>query len=441
MAAPQKPSEPPADIPIAATTTALEQQEVELVCQFLPQPRISSLTGAQFKLAKLLEQIRGVLISLLSNELRTPLCTIQTTIETLSEGDTIPAQAQRSMIQLSLTELNRLALLVESFLSYANQVWALTLDFAQFRPSRTAATYLNSMFAALPNTFSRDQSWLKDARKRLRPFLAALCDEGSGRDELIWAEERILLEDEWRQALAIINHELRTPFTTLKVCLETLESEGASPASVRLALLTVAEDDLKRLETLSRDLELLSRLDARQICFQTELIDLTATLQTTLNSVLQQASSETPVDVKIENSEQIPLVWADGAHLIEVLQRLLENAFRFTAAAGFINVKHQVFGLQAKEQEDEIATLKIDISDSGHGIEQEHLACIFECFYQEEDYLRRNHGGIGIGLTICRYLVEGMGGRIWAESPGRNLGSRFCLMLPIQRQKRQMARA
>lgn len=414
--------------------------EADLSCRIVAGAAVIPAGDPRQALAQLSEQIRSVLISLLSYSLQSPLSTIQTTVETLFEGDTIPAQAQRSMIELSLLELNKLSLLVESFLSYVNQVWALTLDFSQFRPSQKAATYLKSVFAALPDTFEHAQPWIEEASIRLMPFLKAMSAGYGDLAELIWPQERDLLEQEWRQTLAIVGHELRTPFTTLRVCLETLAAEGEAPAAAKQALLEVASDDLNRLRLLGQDLELLSRLSARQVWFRAELVDLTAILQATLSSFVSQAPKTTPANIQIEAITGDALVWADGDHLVEVIQRLLENAGRFTAATGAISIRSQVVGLDEKVQairdkRDESSTLAIDISDSGQGIGVEQLACVFECFYQEAGYLRRTQGGMGIGLTICRYLIEGMGGHIWAESPGKAQGSRFCLRLPVHREQ------
>jgi len=427
------------DAPADSTSAPPAHLETALSCRIVAGLAALPATELQLALAQLLAQIRGVLISLLSYTLQTPLSTIQTTVETLFEGDTIPAQAQRSMIRLSLGELNRLSLLVESFLSYINKVWALTLDFAQFRPSKQSATYLKSMFAALPDTFKEAQPWTEEASVRLMPFLEAVSTIKCDHAELIWPQERALLEQEWRQVLAIVNHELRTPFTTLRVCLESLEDEVDASITDRLAFLEIASDDIERLGSLGQDLELLSRLSAGQAWFRTELVDLTALLESTLSSFLRQVPEATPAGLKIEPLTGVSLVWADGDHLAAVIQRLLDNAYRFTAQAGEVTVRAHVDVDEnepsAWSEQGELSTLSIDVSDSGQGIGTEKLTCVFECFYQEAGYLRRAQGGIGIGLTICRYLIEGMGGQIWAESPGKAQGSRFCLRLPVHEKK------
>lgn len=75
--------------------------------------------------------------------------------------------------------------------------------------------------------------------------------------------------------------------------------------------------------------------------------------------------------------------------------------------------------------------LEVTITDTGRGIEPNRLETVFDRFYQEEGALRRTAGGTGLGLAICRQIVKGLGGRIWAESAGRDQGSQFHFTLPI----------
>lgn len=412
-------------------------QRTSLACRMVTGLPIQPASDPYVALAQLLKQVRGVLISLLSYELQTPLSIIQTTVETLSEGDTIPAQAQRSMIQQALSELNGLCHLVETFLDYANHVWAIAMDCALLRDDVSAPVCLKSMFSPLPDSFEHAQSGMDIASQHLLPFLEAMTQRQWPITDAAATQQRLMLEQEWQQVLAIVNHELRTPFTTLKVCLETLESEGDVPVEARQSLLSVANDDLKRLQSLTYDLALLSRLAARQVCFQTELVDLQATIQATLSSFLTQAPEEAAAKIQVEAPAQAPLVWADGDRLVEVIQRLLENACQFTAANGEIKIQLQMAGPEerrsvANRAISGMSMLNINVSDTGQGISAQQLACIFDCFHQEAGYLKRSQGGMGIGLTICRYLIEGMGGQIWAESLGKEQGSRFCFKLLVQ---------
>ena len=396
----------------------------------------------QLALVQLLDHIRSMLISLLSYELQTPLSTIQIAAETLGEGDTVPAQVQRRMLVMALAELKQLGLSVERFLDYATQVWSRTLEFVQLQSKSTAALYLSSIFATLPGALQGYQPWMETAKTRLTHFLQAMGDEGNDITHEVSPQQLALLEQAQRQMLAIVNHELRTPLTTLQVCLETLQNETELPVADRQALLEVACEDLSRLCKLVQDLELLCRLEAGQVCFQTELVDLRATLQATLSSFLKQSPEDVLSNVWIEPTAHVSRLWVDGDRLIEVLKRLLENACRFTATTGEVRVKVKMtrtdFDDSGSQSSAEAYALMISISDTGRGIGSEQLEHIFDCFHQEEGYLQRTTGGIGIGLTICRYLVEGMGGQIWAESSGRHQGSRFCFTLPVYREMEEL---
>lgn len=125
-----------------------------------------------------------------------------------------------------------------------------------------------------------------------------------------------LLEQGRRQIFAIVNHELRTPFITLQVCLETLQSEEALFAEVQQALLEVACGDLKRLCAMVQDLELLCRLEARQICFQTEPLDLRATLQATLSRFRKQTPEDVLSNIWMESAACLFPAWASVSWLL-----------------------------------------------------------------------------------------------------------------------------
>jgi signal transduction histidine kinase len=75
--------------------------------------------------------------------------------------------------------------------------------------------------------------------------------------------------------------------------------------------------------------------------------------------------------------------------------------------------------------------LEVTVADTGRGIEPSRLEAVFDRFYQEEGALRRTTGGTGLGLAICRQIILGLGGQIWAESAGRDRGSRFHFTVPI----------
>jgi histidine kinase len=115
-------------------------------------------------------------------------------------------------------------------------------------------------------------------------------------------------------------------------------------------------------------------------------------------------------------------VLADADRAAQVLTNLLGNALRYTSPPGRVCVRVAPGGSRE---------VVISVSDTGLGIPPEHLARIFERFYRVDKSRSRAQGGSGIGLTIARALVEAMGGRLWAASPGAGQGATFTFTLPV----------
>jgi signal transduction histidine kinase len=118
----------------------------------------------------------------------------------------------------------------------------------------------------------------------------------------------------------------------------------------------------------------------------------------------------------------------DGEALQQLLNRLLSNAYKFTPAAGTITISANIVELGNDDQQPSM--IKVVITDTGCGIESQRLETIFERFYQEEGFLRRSVGGAGLGLAICRRLIQRMAGQLWATSTGKGQGSQFSIVLP-----------
>src|SRR5690606_17306738 len=117
----------------------------------------------------------------------------------------------------------------------------------------------------------------------------------------------------------------------------------------------------------------------------------------------------------------LPPVWADPDRVAQVLINILSNAYRYTPPGGRVT-------LRAELLEEHV---RVAVADSGVGIEAKHLRHIFERFYRVDKSRARRSGGSGIGLAIARHLIYAQGGDIWAESPGRGLGTTFYFTLPL----------
>ncbi len=232
------------------------------------------------------------------------------------------------------------------------------------------------------------------------------------------------LEQTRSNLIAIVGHELRTPLSTIQVCLESLDSEPDISPVFRQALLSTALEDLGRLRDLIQDILILSRLEGGQIYNQIESIEFQETLELALSSIRSSGHHRDLPTISVDVDPQLPTIQVDAEGLEEVLNRILENACKFTGADGKVTIQALI--------PPEEACLEVIVSDTGRGIEPSQLETIFDSFYQEEDFLRRSKGGTGLGLAICRQVIQGMHGKIWAESAGRDQGSAFHFTLPLE---------
>ena len=222
--------------------------------------------------------------------------------------------------------------------------------------------------------------------------------------------------------IAITGHELRTPLSTIQVCLESLSSEPDMPPELRQVMLSSALTDAERMRKLVQDFLILSRLESGRIEWNLEALSLWECAELALSSVKAKYVDNSLPQIAIQIPPDTPLVRADGEWLVEVLAKLLDNACKFTPASGEITIS---VTRAAKKQ------LQVTVADTGRGIEPNRLEAVFDRFYQEEGALRRTTGGTGLGLAICRQIITGLGGQIWAASEGKDKGSQFHFILPL----------
>ena len=240
-------------------------------------------------------------------------------------------------------------------------------------------------------------------------------------------EQLEALERTRSNLIAITGHELRTPLSTIQVCLESLASEPDMPAELRQVMLSSALSDAERLRTLVQDFLKLSKLESGRVEWHLEPLDFEECVDLALSGLKMHQDSPLP-KITAEVPLDLPLVQADGEWLVELLSKLLDNACKFTEPEGNVVIEAQF----ADESD---TMLEVTIRDTGRGIEPNRLEAVFERFYQEEGALRRTAGGTGLGLAICRQIVVGLGGTIWAESEGRDQGTQFHFTIPTVEQR------
>jgi two-component system phosphate regulon sensor histidine kinase PhoR len=224
------------------------------------------------------------------------------------------------------------------------------------------------------------------------------------------------LETVRRDFISNISHELRTPLAGLKALVDTLRGGALQdpPAAQRFLNRMDAEVDV--LTQMVQELLDLSRIESGKAPLRLVSTPVDEVVLPPIERLRPQAERE---EVQIVGSlpPTLPLVLADAERARQVVRNLVHNAIKFTPAGGTITVAAQSVGNQ----------VVISVKDTGVGIPAEDLARIFERFYKADR--ARSGGGTGLGLAIARHIVQGHGGRIWAESV-EGQGSTFYFSLP-----------
>jgi signal transduction histidine kinase len=384
----------------------------------------------------LLEQIRSFLAAVLVFELQTPLSTFAISLDTVLESSSTAQENQTSTVTIAMAELWQLSQSLDRFTAYSNRLWRMTLRALMVPTARETIDQVISMVNLPPCPTNSLTPLMDTIGNPLLVMLESTVEEfATGRTVVLNSQDIEQFEDNRQAFVSIINHELRTPLSSMQVCLESFQEQLTMPWDLQQDLLSQAQADANRLRSLLHDLTLLSRLQANQIRFQVEQMPLDLLLKSIVSSFVYDRRHQALPNIKIWSLPNLPTVWTDGDRLTEVVVRLLDNACRFTPPQGTVAVYASVaVPIDRKPHphilEDNLVAV-VRIADNGRGITQPQLQYIFNCFHQEEDFLSRTVGGAGIGLNICHHLMQGMGGEIWAESAGRSKGSRFYVSLPV----------
>ena len=233
------------------------------------------------------------------------------------------------------------------------------------------------------------------------------------------AEQLAAMDQRKDEFLATLAHELRNPLAPIRNSLQILRLSGdAGPAAKRVH--EMMERQVNHMVRLVDDLLEVSRITRGKIELRKERIDLAAVLRSAVET------SRPLIDAGLHQLEvAIPsrplMVEADPVRMAQVIANLLNNAAKYTEERGDIRLTARGEGNEA------VASVR----DNGLGIPADMLARVFEMFSQVERTLKRAQGGLGIGLTLARTLVEMHGGRIEAHSEGLGRGSEFTVRLPM----------
>lgn len=259
--------------------------------------------------------------------------------------------------------------------------------------------------------------------RELIQSIAQQCAQAFDRARAFAAEReaRLKAEESDRlktQFLAMVSHELRTPLTSILGFSSTLLSEGAQiDPDLSRQFLSIIDQEAGRMTQLVEQLIDLSRLQGRVMALTLD--------ETRLNDVIEGAETQlrTMTDghpLRIDLPDDLPLVRADHQRVTQILFNLVENAAAHTADGTPISVRARV----------EHQAVRVEVADEGEGIPDEMRLDIFEPFKQLPPRKHASRQGLGLGLAICRGLVEAHGGLIWIED-NKPRGTCVVFTLPL----------
>lgn len=239
--------------------------------------------------------------------------------------------------------------------------------------------------------------------------------EASARRE---AEEANRLKD---QFLATLSHELRTPLTVIVAWSQQVMDRKLTGASLDKAMAAI-ERNAKLQTRLVEDLLDVSRIVHGKLELEPKPMNLREVAHAAVQMVEKRAEKK-GVSVRFEADEQELVVDGDPQRLDQVVSNLLGNAVKFTPEGGAVTVTLRREGDSAR----------LDVKDTGAGMAPEFLPHLFDRFRQEDGTTRREHGGLGLGLSIVKHLTDLHGGTVSAESPGKGQGATFTVRLPLRK--------
>jgi signal transduction histidine kinase/ActR/RegA family two-component response regulator len=234
------------------------------------------------------------------------------------------------------------------------------------------------------------------------------------------ADEANLAKDMF---LATLSHEMRTPLSAIVGWMHILRggtASGCGEAELNEGL-DVIDRNARAMVQLIDDVLDVSRIVSGKVRLEIRPCDLHAVVRAGID-VVRSAAQAKDIKLRLELDPAASAVSCDSGRMQQVVWNLLSNAVKFTPKGGTVRVT------LAREQAD----IRIAVSDSGQGIAANLLPYVFDRFRQADSSTRRQFGGLGLGLSIAKHLVELHGGTIQAESAGEGQGATFTVLLPIR---------
>ena len=260
-------------------------------------------------------------------------------------------------------------------------------------------------------------------------FAESVADRAAVAIENAWSYEEARMANQLKdEFLATLSHELRTPLNAMLGYTRMLRA-AIIPADKRDGALEVIERNGKLLAQIVDEVLDVSRIISGKLRLNIRPVEPARLLADAL-AVVTPAAEAKSIELRSAIATEPIILQGDADRLQQVLWNLLTNAVKFTPPGGQVSV-----GIVATTSE-----IEITVTDTGRGIDPAFLPHIFERFRQGDSGFTREHGGLGLGLSIARHIVEMHGGTISAESKGEGLGSTFRVRLPAVASEQRLSR-
>ena len=230
--------------------------------------------------------------------------------------------------------------------------------------------------------------------------------------------------------LAILSHELRTPLTPILGWASLLKQTGGKDPEMFAQAVDAIERNAQLQKRLVNDLLDTTRIVTDKLRIEKRAANLNELVKLSVHSVQDQAQ-EANVHIEYSFDERLPLLQMDTERIQQVLVNLLSNSIKFSPENGLVKINTYLQTRRFDHDSDTQFAL-VEIEDKGQGITPELLPHIFDLFRQGDSSFTRRHGGLGLGLAICKSLVEMHQGTIQALSEGLGRGAIFRVLLPIE---------
>ena len=314
---------------------------------------------------------------------------------------------------------NAILLLVPVYLTYRTY----RLFFTRLEDEKTRSSGALASLSQRVSQAEEIERGLTEEKARLATALAAMTELEEMHNQLLerehaaraHAEQANLVKDRF---LATVSHELRTPLNAILGWAEMLRNQPMDETRRDRAGRAIYSS-AKRQAQLINELLDVARIMSGKLQLELTPVDLKDVARCALDIVQPDADAKR-ITIGIDEDPSIGVVLGDSGRLNQVATNLLANAVKFTPEGGAIYVRlHRVNGM-----------VEMTVTDTGQGIAPEFLTSVFEPFRQADAATTRIHGGLGLGLSIVKHLVEAHGGTVRAHSAGIGTGATFTVRLP-----------